>query len=140
MARALGRRGALATLLTGLVGGLVGCVSAPSFPGADVVAGPDGRLVFDPESISVAVGDRVTWGFASSGHNVSCRPQHSDEVELPDAADPFASYGSGGTVGGSNVPQGETYARTFDVPGRYVYVCLPHVTQGMVGTVHVDAQ
>lgn len=138
VARTLGRRAALAALATGLVGSVAGCSWGPSFPDADVVAGPDGRNVFEPAAFSVAVGDTVTWGFASSGHNVSCRPDHDDEVELPEDAEPFASYGPDESPLGSHVPQGETYEHTFDVAGQYVYVCVPHADRGMVGTIRVE--
>lgn len=138
MARHVGRRAALAAVTTGLVGSFAGCVSGPSFPEADVVAGPDGRLVFEPVALTVPVGEPVTWGFASSGHNVSGRPEHSDVVALPADADPFASYGSDVAPLGSHVPQGATYEHTFDVAGEYVYVCVPHVAEGMTGTLRVE--
>lgn len=138
MGRPLGRRAALSTFATGLVGSLAGCSWGPSLPDADVIAGPDGRFVFDPEELTVSVGETVRWGFASSGHNVSGRPDHSDVVELPDGASPFASYGADAAPLGSHVEQGETFEHTFDVAGVYGYVCVPHVSQGMVGTVSVE--
>lgn len=138
VARPLGRRAMLSTLAAGLVGSVAGCVEGGSFPDADVVAGPDGDLVFDPQGLTVAVGETVTWGFASSGHNVSGRPEHSDVVSLPNGAEPFASYGADGAPLGSHVPQGDTYEHSFDAAGEFVYVCVPHVNQGMVGTVRVE--
>lgn len=134
----LGRRGALAAVATGLVGSLAGCSLEPSFPDADVIAGPDGDAVFEPAELMVTVGDTVTWGFASAGHNVSCRPDDSGRVELPDDAEPFASYGSEESPQGSVVPRGETYEHTFDASGQYVYVCIPHVARDMVGTIRVE--
>jgi plastocyanin len=128
----------LGSLATGLVGSLSGCSNGPSFPDADVIAGSDGEFAFEPERLTVAVGDTVTWGFASAGHNVSCRPDHSERVELPDDAEPFASYGPEESPQGSVVPRGETYEHTFDVSGAYRYVCIPHVNQGMAGTIHVE--
>lgn len=139
MARPLGRRAALSTFATGLLGSLAGCSGGPSFPEADVIAGPDGRFVFEPEELTVSVGETVRWGFASSGHNVSGRPAHSDVVELPDGASPFASYGADAAPLGSHVEQGGTYEHAFEVTGVYVYVCVPHVSQGMVGTVNVES-
>ncbi|QLG51070.2 plastocyanin/azurin family copper-binding protein [Natrinema halophilum] len=133
----LGRREALAVGATSLVGGIAGCSWQSSFPNADVVAGPDGQLVFEPEDLTVSVGETVTWGFPTSGHNVCCRSDDSDKVRLPDDAEPFASYDPGESPQGTVVPLGETYEHTFEVPGEYVYVCIPHVGQGMVGTVLV---
>ncbi|MEF8826344.1 MAG: plastocyanin/azurin family copper-binding protein [Halapricum sp.] len=134
----LGRRGMLAAVATVLAGFLAGCSSDPSFSDADVIAGPGGDPVFDPAELTVSVGTTVTWGFASAGHNVSCRPDNNERVALPDEADPFASYGAEESPEGSVVPRNETYEHTFDVEGEYVYVCIPHVSQGMVGTIHVE--
>lgn len=134
----LGRRETLAAVATGVVGTLAGCSFAPSFPDADVVAGPDSEATFDPAELTVSRGDRVTWGFASAGHNVCCRPGDSTHASLPDDAEPFASYGPDESPEGSLVPRGETFEHAFDVPGRYVYVCVPHVDRGMVGTIHVE--
>lgn len=138
MTGSVGRRDVLATAATGLVGSVAGCLSGPSFPDADVVAGPEGDSVFDPAAVTVSAGTTVTWGFASSGHNVSCRPDHGEQVALPESADPFASYGPDASPLGAHVPQGETYGHTFDVPGEYGYVCVPHADRGMVGTVRVE--
>jgi plastocyanin len=138
MVRPLGRRAALSTFVTGVVGSLAGCSRGPSFPEADVIAGPNGRFVFEPDELTVSIGDSVRWGFASSGHNVSGRPTHSDHVVLPESADPFASCEDGAATLGSHVEQGETYEHAFDVVGMYVYVCVPHVSQGMAGTIRVD--
>lgn len=128
----------LAVLTGGFAGAVAGCSWEPAFSGADVIAGPEGKLVFEPTELTVSVGETVTWGFASSGHNVGCRPTDSDEVRLPTNAEPFASYGSDESPRRSLVPRGETYEHSFDVAGQYVYACIPHVPQGMVGTINVE--
>ncbi len=134
----LDRREALATVGAGLVGPLAGCSGEPSFPDADVIAGPDNEYVFEPDELTVSVGDTVIWGFPSGGHNVCCRPEDRDKVALPDGADPFASYARDESPNGSVVPRGDTYEHTFDVAGEYVYVCIPHVEAGMVGTIRAE--
>lgn len=131
------RRRALAAVATGLAGSLAGCALNPSFPAADVIAGPETDVVFEPAEVTVTTGDVVTWGFASAGHNVSCRPSDSTMVELPEAAASFASYGPEDSPIGTTVPRGETYEYTFKESGKYVYVCIPHLDRGMVGTVRV---
>lgn len=136
--RTINRRRALRAVATGLAGSLAGCSLEPSFSDADVTAGPDGNAVFEPAALTVTVGDTVTWGFASAGHNVSCRPGDSEKAELPDDAEPFASYGPDEPPQGTLVPRGDTYEHTFDVAGEYVYVCVPHVSRGMVGTIRVE--
>jgi plastocyanin len=104
--------------------------------GKTVAAGPNGKLVFEPKQIEVSVGDTVTWEFESAGHNVSARPQDGDKVSIPDGAKPFASYDNGKTY--AVVSEGETYEYTFETPGDYTYVCIPHASSGMVGTVTVS--
>lgn len=112
-------------------------MSKPSFPDADVIAGADSRNVFEPAELTVQVGETVIWGFASAGHNVSCRTSDSTEVGLPADAEAFASYGPDESPAGSLVPRGETYEHTFEVSGQYDYVCIPHESLGMMGTVQV---
>lgn len=104
--------------------------------GTTVVAGPGGRFVFDPEDMTVAVGETVTWTFASAGHNVSCYPDHSDEVSLPEGAEPFGSTPPDEPF--ATVPEGGTYSHTFETPGTYQYVCVPHVSAGMIARVVVE--
>lgn len=132
------RRALLAGGVAGFVGSAAGCSWNTSVPEADVVAGPNGRLAFEPTELTVSVGESVTWGFPTSGHNVCCRPTDTDEVSLPTGGEAFASYGPDESPQGAVVPLGRTYEHTFDSAGEYVYVCVPHVNQGMVGTVRVE--
>ena len=102
----------------------------------DVAVGPSDRtLRFVPEEVEIAVGDTVRWTAESPGHNVSCKPEVDRRVELPDGAEPFASYE--GTRSFSIMEVGSTFEHTFTVPGTYVYVCVPHVDQGMIARVVV---
>lgn len=137
-----GRRFGRRAVLVGLTAGLAGCVSGvlddPSFPEADVIVAPDGALVFEPDELTVSVGETVRWGFAKGGHNLSCRPGDADEVVLPDGAEPFASYGPEQDPDVTLVSRGETYEHTFEVPGKYTYACIPHTDAGMIGTIHVE--
>lgn len=135
--RRLTRRRAL-TVGAGVVGSLAGCTSGPTFPDADIIAGPERQDVFEPTEVTVPVGEKVSWGFASAGHNVCCRPEDSDDVTLPAEADTFATYAPDESADESLVPRGETYEHTFDVAGRYTYVCIPHANLGMEGTIHVE--
>ena len=85
-----------------------------------VTVGPEGRLVFDPETFEVAVGDTVRWEWASGGHNVSPAGQPSDASWPGDDESLFSA--------------GHTYAYTFAVAGRYRYHCDPHQSVGMTGS------
>jgi len=124
---------------------LAGCSSGGDEPengggddgGATVAAGPDGNLVFEPEEVTVGVGETVTWEFESAGHNVSAYPDHGDQVSLPDGADPFGSDGVADDQY-ATLAAGATFEHTFDTAGEYTYVCVPHVSSGMVGTVVVE--
>lgn len=102
----------------------------------EVAAGPDGNWVFTPENVEIYVGDTVTWNFKSKGHNVSAKPKDHPEVEIPSKAEPFASYE--GHKKYQLVPKGESYSHTFETPGTYTYVCTPHASSGMIGTVTVS--
>ena len=102
----------------------------------EIAAGPNGALVFKPETVNIPLGGTVTWNFKSPGHNVSAKPAASEVVELPQGAEPFASYPDGKSY--QIVPEGESYSHTFETPGKYVYICVPHVSSGMIGTVKVS--
>jgi plastocyanin len=92
-----------------------------------------GDLNFVPETITISAGETVEWRNASRvGHTVTADAQkaaNADNVHLPQGAEPFDS----GMIG----PDG-TFSYTFDVPGRYEYVCLPHEAAGMIGEVIVE--
>lgn len=95
---------------------------------------------FAPETITVAVGDTVTWDNASG-------EQHTVTAEgdsLPDGADYFASgeasseEDANDDLSASFVGPGESYSHTFETPGTYRYYCIPHQEAGMAGTVVVE--
>jgi plastocyanin len=103
---------------------------------AVVDVGPSGQYFrFVPERVEIPVGGTVRWEFKSAGHNVSCRPEVARQVSLPEGAEPFSSYPEGESF--RIVSEGETYEHTFETPGEYTYVCVPHVGEGMIGTVVV---
>ncbi|EMA39342.1 halocyanin hcpC [Halococcus morrhuae DSM 1307] len=119
----------------GSTSGASGNSSASGGETTTVASGPDGRLVFEPETVEISVGDTVAWEFESAGHNVSGVPEDNEEVSIPDGAEPFSSYdGDPYAV----VEEGKTYEHTFETAGEYTYVCIPHVSSGMVGTVTVS--
>jgi plastocyanin len=96
-----------------------------------VMVGPGGSFRFDPETITVHVGDTVRWRWDSSGHNVVS--------------------GSGGTADGrfcspnnqncGSPPlsgSGATYEHTFNNAGTFPYFCSIHQSSGMTGMVVVQ--
>ncbi|MFB6137350.1 MAG: plastocyanin/azurin family copper-binding protein [Halobacteriaceae archaeon] len=100
------------------------------------------QLVFDPDSLTVSVGDTVTWENTSSlGHTVTA---YGDKI--PEEAEYFASgdYDSEQAARdaymssqGGNIPAGETYEHTFEVAGTYDFFCIPH-EGSMKGTITVE--
>lgn len=132
------RRRVLASSVGLLVTGLAGCMGSPAFSDADIIAGPNGDFRFQPDELRVDSGETVRWGFASAGHSVCAKPSVSDEVSIPSGADGFASFGPNESPHGTLVPRGETYERTLDVSGRYTYVCVPHVSAGMIAEIVVE--
>jgi plastocyanin len=88
-----------------------------------VKVGPNGQNVFEPAELHVTPGTTVRFVWKSSPHNV-----HATDV--PDGADWSANTEVTG-------PPME-YEYTFDGPmGEYNYVCDPHASVGMEGTIIV---
>lgn len=87
-----------------------------------VAVAPGGRLVFEPARIEIDVGDTVRFDWRADYHNVV-------PVDQPAAS----TWAGEPTISDA----GHTHRHTFDVPGRYHYVCQPHRGQGMVGDVVV---
>ncbi|WP_117592109.1 plastocyanin/azurin family copper-binding protein [Haloprofundus halophilus] len=82
-----------------------------------VGAGSDG-LAFDPEELSIPPGTTVVFEWASDGHNVVPNEGDWGETEIYD--------------------EGHTYEYTFEEEATYEYVCEPHESAGMVGTIEVS--
>ena len=81
--------------------------------------------VFTPSSLTITVGDTVTWTNNGGSHNVDGR--------IATYPNNPASFYSGAASGAS-----WTFSHTFTVAGSYTYDCTPHVNFGMVGTVTVN--
>lgn len=129
----------------------VGTAGLTAVAGCAGVSGSQGDILmrataFDPYEYTVSVGDTVTWYNASTrGHTVTAY-----ENAIPEDATYFASGGyedeqaareafrQEGFAGGQ-ISSGESYSHTFETPGRYEYVCIPHEQGGMVGTIIVEA-
>lgn len=76
--------------------------------------------VFEPAILHVNVGDSVTFVPTDEGHNSA-----SKRGMIPDGASPW------------NGALDERLRVTFDVPGIYGHICLPHYEWGMVGLIVV---
>jgi plastocyanin len=88
---------------------------------------------FQPTSLTVPRGATVSWQNAGqTTHTVTADPSkaiNKANAVLPTGAEAWDS----GSVAG-----GQSFSRTFDVPGMYRYFCVPHESIGMVATVIVN--
>lgn len=89
-------------------------------------------LRYAPATVRVERGTTVTWENTSAlVHTVTADPERAEaasSVALPGGARPFHS---------GELEPGEAFTHTFDVPGEYVYFCVPHEAAGMIGTIVV---
>ncbi|WP_312909248.1 plastocyanin/azurin family copper-binding protein [Natronosalvus caseinilyticus] len=77
---------------------------------------------FVPDSLSVAPGTTVVWEWVGDAdHNVA-------PSEIPDDAE---------WEGQTDLQSDGSYEHTFDVEGTYDYICEPHVSVGMTGSIEV---
>ena len=96
-----------------------------SGPTEEVIAGPGGSLVFEPETLEITPGTTVRWVWESDNHNV-----------VPESIPEGASWE--GTGGDSDIfNTGHEYSFTFETEGTYEYYCAPHKSAGMLGSVSV---
>lgn len=143
------RRSFLTAVGTGTLAALAGCTSVlGDDPEYDVGMSAS---AFVPDLLRVDVGTEVVWyNNSSRGHTVTA---YGDRI--PAEAAYFASGGFDSedaardafwdwqddpesTDRSGMLTTGEYYSHTFEVPGEYHYVCLPHEQGGMVGTIVVE--
>ena len=89
-------------------------------------------LKFDPTDLTISKGETVTW--QNTGATVHTATGDPSKASTP--AD--VSVPSGAKVWDSgDVQPGGSFSHTFDTAGTYKYVCVPHESAGMVGTITV---
>ena len=79
--------------------------------------------VYTPSTITIAVGDKVSWKNNGGFHNVN-----GTKATFPANPEGF----------GNNLGSGWTYEYVFNTAGTYDYHCDPHAGLGMVGKVIVN--
>jgi len=94
----------------------------------DVTVGPG--FAFDPDALTISVGDTVRWTWAGNGHSVT-----GGDPCTPDGQ--FCSPDDTNCDQGILSDDGTVYEHTFGEPGIYSYFCFAHCAFGMVGSVHV---
>lgn len=144
----MNRRVYLAAVGTAASAGLSGCASVLNVFNRNPCAG-DGcdigmtRNKFVPDTYRVSVGDTVVWRNTSGAvHTITAL-----EDSIPDDAAYFATGGfedekTARTAwhehGDGGISTRDTYEHTFEVPGTYDYICIPHVRAGMTGKIIVE--
>lgn len=95
---------------------------------------------FVPETFRAQAGSSITFtNDSDETHTVTAL-----EDGLPDGAMYFASgdFSDEGEarddLGAGLIDPGDGYEITLEEPGTYRYVCLPHESQGMTGTIIVE--
>ena len=99
--------------------------------GATVMVGPNGSLTFQPATLTVKVGETVTWVWAGSGHSVV-----SGTGCMADSK--FCSPNDTSCASTSTSASGAMYTHKFTQAGTFPYFCLPHCSAGMTGTITVQ--
>jgi len=126
--RAVLRTGGAALAALSTAGCLGGGSEDAEFDGPVVLVGPNGRNLFSPgteEPLTVEAGTRVRFDWRSANHNIAVDEQPED-----------ANWQ--GSEGDAAYHTGHTLEHTFEVPGEYHYVCVPHEGLGMVGDIVVE--
>jgi plastocyanin len=118
---------------------VAGAVLSAACSDGEPTVGMTGDRAFEPKSITVSAGETVTWtNDSSDAHTVT-----AEEASLPEGANYFASGGATSEEAATDgvadglLTEGETFSVTFDEPGTYRYYCIPHLSEGMTGTVIV---
>ena len=92
------------------------------------------QLRYEPAAVAISAGQAVRWRNTSALiHTVTADPSKAAQaanVRLPAGVDAF-DFDSG------DIAPGESFTWTFNAPGEYRYVCVPHEGAAMVGTIVV---
>ena len=123
-----------------LAAGLAGCLGSGAGSEAHDIGMSSSRFL--PAEYRVEPGTTVVWKNTST----HAHPVTAYGNTLPDGTEYFASGGFESEQrarqrwyesGGGAIYAGETFTHTFEQPGRYAYVCIPHETSNMTGTILV---
>jgi plastocyanin len=137
------RRTFLAAVGVGTTTAMAGCLVDGRSVAGDTTVGMT-MDSFRPEELTVPPGTTVEFVNTSThGHTVTA-------TNLPDEADDSEYFATGGFDseeeawdGWENevkgvLSEGEIYEHEFVTPGRYDYICIPHIRAGMKGVIYVD--
>jgi plastocyanin len=83
-------------------------------------------LTFVPADLTIEVGDTVNWMWTSGSHTVT----NGADLDDPDLGTLFDA-----PLNADNA----TFSYTFDEEGVFPYLCRPHASLDMVGTITVES-
>lgn len=89
-----------------------------------VIVAPGGNNVFDPDNITINVGDTVRWTFQEDFHTVTSSTGNNCT--------------SSGLFDSGVLNSGNEFSFVFKNAGTFNYMCLPHCEMGMRGVVVVN--
>ena len=104
---------------------LSGTATAAPGQAADGKVSATDKFKFEPGSLTVPAGSKVTWTNTGGGYHTVTGGDGTADASSP--------------INGQLPSTGTTYVVTFDKPGTYAYFCQPHVSLGMKGTIVVTA-
>ena len=116
---------------------VVVCLALPACGGDEgtTIFMNDERL-FDPSTLTVSVGDTVTWtNDSDERHTVTSMSYGGNSFGSGDFDS--KSQATGSLTQALIEPEGD-YSFKFTAPGTYEYVCIPHEDQGMKGEIVVE--
>jgi len=120
---------------------LAGCLDTNAAPAGEHDVGMTIDS-FRPETLTVDAGTTVEFR-NTSGHTHTVT---AIESGIPEEADYFASGGFDSREAardawddrrGGKLEQGDSFEHTFEIPGSYPYICIPHLRADMRGTIEV---
>tara|TARA_B000000609_G_scaffold68341_1_gene51166 strand:+ start:789 stop:1166 length:378 start_codon:yes stop_codon:yes gene_type:complete len=94
---------------------------AASAYAADIQMGANGNLIFEPNEVTVNVGDTVTFT------NGELPPHNVVFLDNPELSHSDLAFSPG-----------ESFNVTFTEAGNYEFQCEPHAGAGMKGVIHVE--
>jgi plastocyanin len=114
--------------------GLIGCASKSAYTGPEPAAVVVMHMhSFEPATTTIKAGQTVRWNNTSIiWHTVTddaAMAKDPAHVALPAGAEAFDS---------GKVEAGSNWWHTFSAAGTYRYICKPHESKGMIGTVVVE--
>lgn len=114
---------------------LAGCVDAV-MPGGDEAGDPEPIDRTDEQTVTIAVGADAGFAFAPAHVVVTAGTTVIWEWTGAGGAHNVVDKG-GAFESGLTGEEGHVFERDFDAAGVFEYVCTPHQTRGMEGTIEV---